>query len=196
MPDTEVVKKERVAWRKKYDISRAKANTEIELEEQKSRADGTARRNRFIAEALIEEFENGLQRDGMKNVKISKEVNGKLEIDPTLARVVSKERLEKLTSVKQKSFRDVLFGVGENSLEVSDAVNLSMSEGEMFSAVLKPEKFDALVSVAADLRDMSKSKGLGLWNDQNKVIDNLFNLTVEREMIGGQELLDVLSKYG
>ena len=196
MPDTEVVKKERVAWRKKYDISRAKANTEIELEEQKSRADGTARRNRFIAEALIEEFENGLQRDGMKNVKISKEVNGKLEIDPTLARVVSKERLEKLTSVKQKSFRDVLFGVGENSLEVSDAVNLSMSEGEMFSAVLKPEKFDALVSVAADLRNMSKSKGLGLWNDQNKVIDNLFNLTVEREMIGGQELLDVLSKYG
>ena len=196
MPDTEVVKKERVAWRKKYDISRAKANTEIELEEQKSRADGTARRNRFIAEALIEEFENGLQRDGMKNVKISKEVNGKLEIDPTLARVVSKERLEKLTSVKQKSFRDVLFGVGENSLEISDAVNLSMSEGEMFSAVLKPEKFDALVSVAADLRNMSKSKGLGLWNDQNKVIDNLFNLTVEREMIGGQELLDVLSKYG
>ena len=196
MPDTEVVKKERVAWRKKYDISRAKANTEIELEEQKSRADGTARRNRFIAEALIEEFENGLQRDGMKNVKISKEVNGKLEIDPTLARTVSKERLEKLTSVKQKSFRDVLFGVGENSLEISDAVNLSMSEGEMFSAVLKPEKFDALVSVAADLRDMSKSKGLGLWNDQNKVIDNLFNLTVEREMIGGQELLDVLSKYG
>ena len=196
MPDTEVVKKERIAWRKKYDISRAKANTEIELEEQKSRADGTARRNRFIAEALIEEFENGLQRDGMRNVKISKEVNGKLEIDPTLARTVSKERLEKLTSVKQKSFRDVLFGVGENSLEVSDAVNLSMSEGEMFSAVLKPEKFDALVSVAADLRDMSKSKGLGLWNDQNKVIDNLFNLTVEREMIGGQELLDVLSKYG
>ena len=196
MPDTEVVKKERVAWRKKYDISRAKANTEIELEEQKSRADGTARRNRFIAEALIEEFENSLQRDGMKNVKISKEVNGKLEIDPTLARTVSKERLEKLTSVKQKSFRDVLFGVGENSLEISDAVNLSMSEGEMFSAVLKPEKFDALVSVAADLRDMSKSKGLGLWNDQNKVIDNLFNLTVEREMIGGQELLDVLSKYG
>ena len=196
MPDTEVVKKERVAWRKKYDISRAKANTEIELEEQKSRADGTARRNRFIAEALIEEFENSLQRDGMKNVKISKEVNGKLEIDPTLARTVSKERLEKLTSVKQKSFRDVLFGVGENSLEISDAVNLSMSEGEMFSAVLKPEKFDALVSVAADLRNMSKSKGLGLWNDQNKVIDNLFNLTVEREMIGGQELLDVLSKYG
>ena len=196
MPDTEVVKKERVAWRKKYDISRAKANTEIELEEQKSRSEGTARRNQFIAQQLIEEFENGLQRDGMKNVKISKEVNGKLEIDPTLARTVSKERLEKLTSVKQKSFRDVLFGVGENSLEISDAVNLSMSEGEMFSAVLKPEKFDALVSVASDLRNMSKSKGLGLWNDQNKVIDNLFNLTVEREMIGGQELLDVLSKYG
>ena len=196
MPDTEVVKKERVAWRKKYDISRAKANTEIELEEQKSRSEGTARRNQFIAQQLIEEFENGLQRDGMKNVKISKEVNGKLEIDPTLARTVSKERLEKLTSVKQKSFRDVLFGVGENSLEISDAVNLSMSEGEMFSAVLKPEKFDALVSVASDLRNMSKSKGLGLWNDQNKVIDNLFNLTVEGEMIGGQELLDVLSKYG
>ena len=196
MPDTEVVKKERVAWRKKYDISRAKANTEIELEEQKSRSEGTARRNQFIAQQLIEEFENGLQRDGMKNVKISKEVNGKLEIDPTLARTVSKERLEKLTSVKQKPFRDVLFGVGENSLEISDAVNLSMSEGEMFSAVLKPEKFDALVSVASDLRNMSKSKGLGLWNDQNKVIDNLFNLTVEGEMIGGQELLDVLSKYG
>ena len=132
MRDTELVKKERVAWRKKYDISRAKSNTEIELEEQKSRADGTARRNRFIAEALIEEVENSLQRDRMKNVKISKDVNGKLEIDPTLARVVSKERFEKLTSVKQKSFRDVLFGVGENSLEVSDAVNLSMSEVEMF----------------------------------------------------------------
>ena len=48
MPDAEVTKRERVGWRKRYDINRARANTEIEAEEQKARAKATANRNKFI----------------------------------------------------------------------------------------------------------------------------------------------------
>jgi len=193
MPDAEVTKRERVGWRKRYDINRARANTEIEAEEQKARAKATASRNKFISRALIEQFEADLKAKKHTTTKISREVNGELVIDPDLARKVSKERIEKLTTTRQKSFRDIIFG---DNFDVTDSAYLAMSEGEMFSAILKPEKFDALVSVAADFKAMDKAKGLGLWNDKNTVIDNLFNLTVERELIGGQELLDTLTKYG
>jgi len=195
-PDEELVKKERVAWRKKYDISRAKANTEIEAQEQKERASVVARRSQEVSAQLILEFEEGLKESGMQTTKISRMVNGKLEIDPELARKASKEKLEKVSSAKKRTVQDVVLGKGEDSIDISDAVNLSMSEGEMFSAILKPEKFDAIVAVAADLRDKEQALGMGIWDDNNKVIDNLFNLTVDKELIGGQELLDTLAKYG
>ena len=195
-PDEEMVKKERVAWRKKYDINRAKANTEIEAQEQKERASARARISQEVSAQLILEFEEGLKESGMQTTKISRMVDGKLEIDPELARKVSKEKLEQVSSAKKRTIQEVVLGRGEDSIDISDAVNLSMSEGEMFSAVLKPEKFDAIVAVAADLRDKEQALGMGIWDDNNKVIDNLFNLTVQNELIGGQELLDTLAKYG
>ena len=195
-PDEEMVKKERIAWRKKYDINRAKANTEIEAQEQKERASARARTSQEVSAQLILEFEEGLKESGMQTTKISRMVDGKLEIDPELARKASKEKLEQVSGAKKRTIQEVVLGRGEDSIDISDAVNLSMSEGEMFSAVLKPEKFDAIVAVAADLRDKEQALGMGIWDDNNKVIDNLFNLTVDKELIGGQELLDTLAKYG
>lgn len=194
MPDPEVVKKERVTSRKKYDINRVKANTEIELEEQKARASARAKQNQNIAKNLIEQFQEELKAKGMKTSTISKMVDGKLEIDPVLARKVAKEKLESIEIAKKKTVTDVLFG--KSSVDTTEAINLAMSEDEMFSAILKPEKFDAIVAIASDFRQRDIDQGLKMWDDNNRVIDNLFNLTVQKELIGGQELLDTLAKYG
>lgn len=196
MPDPEIPRQERVKRKKKYDINRARANTKIEADEQVALSNAVAARNQGVAQQLIEEFEQRLVADGMTITKVSRIEDGVVVIDPKLARDVSKERLEKIATVKKKPFRDLLFGVGESQLNTTDALNLSMSEGEMFSAILKPEKFNSIVSVAADLRAKDMREGLGIWDDNNRVIDNLFNLTVQDELIGGQELLDTLAKYG
>ena len=57
-----------------------------------------------------------------------------------------------------------------------------MSEGDMFSAVLKPEKFDAVVSIAAEYKGRFGKD----WDEAgDTVIDKLFNLTVDKQLVGG-----------
>lgn len=190
-PSQEVFNKARETYKKKYDIKAARANSAIEAAEQKELSFNVASQNQDLARALIEQFEGKLFTDEMKNFKISREKNGKIEIDPELARAASKEKTTKLTSVKSKGLEDYVFGKSE--VDVDEAINLATSENEMFSAMLKPEKFDAIVSIAAKYRDQFGSE----WDKAgDTVIDKLFNLTVNKELIGGDELITDLNKYG
>ena len=192
VPSEEVTQRARQEYTKKYDIEAAKANTAAEAAEQKELSSKVAARNQDIARELIESFELRLASDPEMTVtKVSREVDGKLEIDPELARAASKEKMSKLVNVKERKAQDIIFGTRE--LEVDEAINLSMSEGDMFSAVLKPEKFDAVVSIAAEYR--------GRFGDEwdaagDTVIDKLFNLTVDKKLVGGEDLLTDLAKYG
>lgn len=190
-PEEEVVKKARETYNKKYDIEAARANTAIEAAEQKELAFNTASKNQDIAREMIENFERKLAEDGMQVTKVSREVDGKLEIDPDLARQASREKTTKLVSVKERGLGDYVFGKSE--VDVDEAINLSMSEGEMFSAILKPEKFDALVSIAAKYKNQFSDEWDGAGDT---IIDKLFNLTVDKKIIGGEELITDLAKYG
>lgn len=190
-PDKEVVKQARQTYNKKYDIEAARANTAAEAAEQKELAFKTASKNQDIARDLIENFERKLAEDGMQVTKVSREVDGKLEIDPQLAREASREKTNKLVTVKERGLQDYVFGRAE--VDVDESINLSMSEGEMFSAILKPEKFDAIVSIAGKYKDQYGKE----WDQAgDTVIDKLFNLTVDKKIIGGEELITDLAKYG
>jgi len=192
-PEEEVVKQERIKHTKKYDIEAAKANTAQAIQETKELARKTAEQNQDIAREMIENFERKLLQDpDITTNKISKEVNGKLIIDPDLARQVSQEKINSIADVKQRKITDVIFKEEKNIEEV-DYLGLAMSEGDSFSAILKPEKFDAIVSIASKYKNDFGSE----WDKAgDTIIDKLFNLTVDKKLIGGEQLLTDLAKYG
>ena len=96
---------------------------------------------------------------------------GRLVIDPERARQAGVETLEELSG---------------------DGLDLAVGGDTIIQPILQPEKFDALVAIAADYQQ----KYPDAFDNDRTVIDNLFDLTVNRELIGGQELIDDLNKYG
>ena len=82
---------------------------------------------------------------------------------------------------------------GQN-LDKMDLENLGMGTDNIAIPILKPEKLDALIAIAATLKKQNpnsfkRSKGKTL-------IDNLFELTVDKDLLASDELLDMLNKHG
>ena len=82
---------------------------------------------------------------------------------------------------------------GQN-IDKMDLENLSVGVDDIAIPILKPEKLDALIAIAATLRKsnpeaFSRAKGKTL-------IDNLFDLTVDKDFIASDELLGMLNKHG
>ena len=95
--------------------------------------------------------------------------DGRLVIDPDLARQAGQETM----------------------LDVA-GTDLAAGADELLQPILRPERFDAIVAIASDY----KQKYPDAFTGDKTVIDGLFDLTVNRELLGGQELLDDLNKYG
>ena len=95
--------------------------------------------------------------------------DGRLVIDPDLARQAGQETM----------------------LDVA-GTDLATGADELLQPILRPEKFDAVVAIASDY----KQRYPEAFNNNRTIIDSLFDLTVNKELIGGQELIDDLNKYG
>lgn len=161
--------------KKKLETARRNSFESAELatleaqEEARQTARKVATQNTDISEQLIIEFE---ERTGKT---VSVEVNGRKVLDPELAKQAGKETaIDSLGDEAAPIFRD-----------------LAVGDETIFQPLLKPEKFDGVVAIASDL----KKRNPDTWNDKKSVIDNLFELTVSKEL-DGQALLDDLNKYG
>ncbi len=127
-----------------------------------------AEANRELSSKMIREFE---EKTGKT---ISKEVDGNLVIDPDAARQVGRETAIEITE------RDgALF-------------DLALGEDTITSPILNPNKFDGIVAAASDLQKQFPDE----FKNNKTVIDNLFELTVNKDLVGGQQLIDMLNKYG
>ena len=137
-------------------------------EEARLAAKAVADKNVELSNQMILEFEEKTGRT------ISKEVNGNLVYDPDAARTAGKDTAVDITE------RDgALF-------------DLALGDTTITSPILKPEKFDGIIAVASELKEEIPDA----FDNNKPVIDNLLNLTVSKDMIGGQELIDKLNKYG
>ena len=134
--------------------------------EAAARAATVAQRHPDVADQLIIAFES---RTGKRISTVNEE--GRLVIDPERAREAGVETLEELSG---------------------DGLNLAVGGDTLIQPILQPEKFDAIVAIAADYQQ----KYPDAFNNDRTVIDNLFDLTVNRELVGGQELIDDLNNYG
>ena len=73
--------------------------------------------------------------------------------------------------------------------------HLTDNPDDLMSAILDPDKYDAMVAIASDLRAAYPK----LWKKNKKTIDNLFDLTINKDLdfIGeNSELSRLLDKYG
>jgi len=152
----------------RYNPKGAELATMETAEQARIAAREAAEANRDISNQLIREFEE-------KTGKIvSKQQGDNLVLDPDLAREAGRETALEITE------RD------------GDLFDLALGSDTITSPILSPDKFDGIVAIASDLKRAYPES----FNNNKTVIDNLFELTVNKDLIAGQELIDSLNKYG
>jgi len=127
-----------------------------------------ANENVELSNQLIQQFE------AKTGTVISTKTDGKLSVDPDLARAAGKDKTVAITE------RDA--GVQE----------LFLPTDTITSPILDPDQFNGIVAVASELKKIKPEA----FNNKKSVIDNLLDLTISKDMVEGDELLDVLNKYG
>ena len=88
---------------------------------------------------------------------------------------------------------------GEREFTDSEAfLDVGEDADALLSPILKPEKFNAIVAIAKDFKANNPNswKDVDEFGNNKTVIDNLFELTVGKNIDENQELADSLAKYG
>ena len=147
-------------------VAIAEQATSDAAREAAARAAEVAANNQAVAADLIRAFE---ARTG-KTISTT-DNNGNLVIDPDLARQAGQETLEEVSG---------------------SALELAFGPDTITQPILQPEKFNAIVAIASDYQQRFPEA----FSGDRTVIDSLFDLTVNRELVGGQELIDDLNRYG
>ena len=167
---------------RKMNINQAKEATAEEVTKKADDAAVIANQNEDIRQAFIEDFERTTGKT------ISQEVDGKKVLDGDLARDAGRETAKELDTRDTRNRVQIALG---RDVELDDAALLAGQEDKITMPVLKSDKLNGLVAAAADL----KSKYPTAFDNDKTVIDNLLDLTVNKELIAGDELIDTLNKY-
>lgn len=157
---------------------------ESKLGEQIRKANkAKAKANANIKDELIINFQN------RTNVDISKQnADGSLTIDPTKVRAAGK------TKVKDYYVDGVYEGrIADGDINPLDELGFD-DEDVLAIPMLNPEKLDALVGVVADLRK-SNPDLLKVGSDR-PLVDQLFDLTVTKDLLADDTLYNILNKHG
>ena len=164
-------------------------------EDARIAADAMAGKNKELMDKLIIEHEintgardaNGTIIDENKLISIQKE-DGSLEVDYDLARKASESTRRDLFDVQ----------VDDDGREIVVADQMAMlvgAEEGLISPVLNPDKAKALVAVVADFKERYPNSTV-FKNKDKGVIETLLDLTLQKELVGTEELITVLNKYG
>lgn len=168
---------------RKMNINKAKEATTEEIATKTARAEQVAAENVDLKNELILGFEEQTGKT------ISTVVDGVRVVDDELARKAGIETAEELDFKDTRSQTAKALGLGD--VEADDAAKLAGVDDTLTSPILKPEKLDGLVAAAADF----KTKYPDAFDNDKTVIDNLLDLTINKELIAGDELIDTLNKY-
>ena len=178
-------KKAEKAWNRTLNVNKMKGATAQQIQEKKDAAKKVAEENKQISNQLIKEFE---EKTG-KTISTTDEAGNK-KIDYNLAREVGNETAEDLVQSKGTT----LFDKAKEEIlgaDISENAALFGQGDTLFQPILKPDKFDGIVAVASDLKKANPQA----FNNNKTIIDNLFDLTVNKKLIAGDELIDMLNKY-
>lgn len=168
---------------RKMNINKAKEATAEEIAAKTTRAEQVAAENVDLKNELILGFEEQTGKT------ISTIVDGVRVVDDELARKAGRETAEEIDFKDTRS--ETAKALGISDVEADDAAKLAGLGDTLTAPILKPEKLDGLVAAASDL----KTKYPTAFDNDKTVIDNLLDLTINKELIAGDELIDTLNKY-
>ena len=147
-----------------------------------------------IEQQFLREFEEANE----VNVTDVDPETGKLSINQQKARDAGRDTatdVMNLQASRSASEAD-LIAQGKDADRIFTDAEAFLDVGEdadaLMSPILKAEKFNAIVSIAKDF----KANNPNSWSNDKTVIDNLFELTVGKDIDANQELADSLAKYG
>lgn len=175
---------------RKMNINKAKEATAEEIAAKTAKAEQVAAENVDLKNELILGFEEQTGKT------ISTVVDGVRVVDDELARKAGIETAREIEFKDRKTSAGDVITSGKD-VEVADddtarlLFNLQGESDSIVAPILKPEKLDGLVAAASDL----KSKYPTAFDNDKTVIDNLLDLTINKELIAGDELIDTLNKY-
>ncbi|MAJ44513.1 MAG: hypothetical protein CBC83_04745 [Flavobacteriales bacterium TMED123] len=147
-----------------------------------------------IGQQFLREFEEANE----VNVTDVDPETGKLSINQQKARDAGRDTatdVMNLQASRSASEAD-LIAQGKDADRIFTDAEAFLDVGEdadaLMSPILKAEKFNAIVSIAKDFKINNPNS----WSNDKTVIDNLFELTVGKDIDANQELADSLAKYG
>ena len=171
---------------KKFDIKRARANTDEETKLAKLRAKKVSEGNRELSKRMLKEFEEVTGKDVTK-----KDAKGNI-----IGKDDAKYRLyrEEILIANADDF-DLIRKRNANKKDTEIDFDSTRTNEELITPFMREEYFDRVIAVAADLRDKAIKSGKKDPFKDGKVIDNLFDLTVTKELLPPEELIDTLAKF-
>ena len=179
-------------------------NAEV-VDAKKVLANKVATKNKVISQQLIKEMEESA------GFTLSTGVKGKKILDGELARdagnTISREVMDLQNEIAGKyaavDNRVLLSRVEKTKLKEKIQVETGITEtqaytgltdevDEFVSPLVVPEKFDAIVAISSDLKKAHPE----YFSKDKSIIDSLFELTVNKDLVDSQGLADMLAKYG
>ncbi len=175
----------------KMSPERAEMATREATADKQNLAAQVAAENADMMEDMILQTERKLSDRAGEEVSISKVVDGVLVLDTKKTREVGKKTTQRVADAERTSRRQV--ATGSADIRMSEFADLAVGGDEITIPILKPEKLDGIVAIASDYKRKFKND----WDENDTVIDNLFRLTVSKDIeLDGQDLIDDLDKYG
>lgn len=176
------------------EIIEAAANEAKLYDEKVAAARKVANDNKETRTQLIREMEENLSpKDGAGNiiedqrVKISKELeDGNLELDPALVRAAGTKKISEYYSD---------MGYVGNDGKTVKLTDYAINDSALALPILDPDKMDIFVATVIDLKSNPKFAEK-LNKKGQRLVDNIFDLTLEKDLLASEELLDVLNKNG
>jgi len=177
---------------RRLNVQMAKAMSQKQADEKAALAKDVASQNKQITTDYIKEFEQKIGARSKLDIEevideskiISTVKNGQLVIDEKKARAVGKQKLE---DIDGQSINLVNTATGED--KVADFLDLA---GDTLTInVIRPEKLDAFTAAAADII----AKKPDLYNPKKRLVDNLFEMSVNQEIMQTDDLLSLLNRY-
>lgn len=164
-------------------IQDAMLNESLIGEQIKKSNQAIAKANSDIKDELIISFQN------RTNVDISRQnADGSLTIDPTKVRTAGK------TKVKDYYIDGMYEGrIADGDINPLDELGFD-GEDVLAIPMLNPEKLDALVGVVVELRKANPDL-LKVGSDR-PLVDQLFDLTVTKDLLADDTLYNILNKHG
>ena len=177
---------------RRLNVQMAKAMSQKQADEKAALAKDVASQNKQITTDYIKEFEQKIGARSKLDIEevidesklISTAKDGQLVIDEKKARAVGKQKLEDMDG---QAINLVNTATGED--KVADFLDLA---GDTLTInVIRPEKLDAFTAAAADII----AKKPDLYNPKKRLVDNLFEMSVNQEIMQTDDLLSLLNKY-